>query len=363
VSTETPTHPGAAGGSLFGWAEGGSERERWSLSNPPVPLPERWYALRDDLAWSTSHWAGQVAPQVLGPALENFRRGVGDVIARALWDVQWPDRPRRTLVKVIDLAEQARVAAELAALSPCISLDAATWESGQGHLQVAPVFDLGQAQERPRYLDARPGSDAAQLQLARLLAWATQAREAQARAARARRGTQGQGAPVPEGPAEVTPEVTPEVTLVDAWMIDAVTMHLASRMLATAGIRVGGHLSLLECTQAEPDPPLHACNLGDFLIGSLGGLIVRLPGDAPELARAAYLSPWVDLVARAGLPATSRAHASSELWELNAQFFRATGLRVADVGPACRPLLDIAGWRADQPLEDVCNFSAMLLDE
>ena len=98
----------------------------------------------------------------------------------------------------------------------------------------------------------------------------------------------------------------------------------------------------------------------DFLLGAdQGGLVVALPDGTS--GRAPYLRPFVDPGVRCRLPDDEVHPFCEATWRLNAHAYEGTSLRVADLPPAARATMLVAGFDAAEPLVDVCRQLADLV--
>jgi len=108
-----------------------------------------------------------------------------------------------------------------------------------------------------------------------------------------------------------------------------------------------------ESLSVAHDPDEDVADSRDFLLGAdHGGLVVRLPDGA--IGRAPYALPYVDPAARCCVAPDDARAFSEAVWELNAEAFAGTGLRVGDLPAPARATF---AWMGDaRALEDVCRW-------
>jgi len=299
----------------------------------PSHMPGK-YALRDDLEWATTPWQELVPPEKLGPALTAFKSGAVSAFRDAFAKASFPDQPSEIKVTLLDCREQNRLLQERLRESalPLLSLDLIV--TAEHHLQVARLFSLSNGQTYSHALVSRPGAPPVEDQLDAL----------------------------------VLPD---EVMAVDDDIVTGSTSRWLAKELRARGCAVREMLSLLALTFPSKDSNesgdgtgeqcdglpreiIDVVDLRDLLLGSRdAGLVVELPDG--QVARAPYLLPWVSLVSRAKIPPSSERMLTEELWQLNLDFFRATGLMLSDCHPASLPLLLLAGGREDESMESFCQ--------
>lgn len=97
----------------------------------------------------------------------------------------------------------------------------------------------------------------------------------------------------------------------------------------------------------------------DFLVGALNGGLMM---DADIPFRAPYLSPFVDMIARLSMPAPNIRNFNIAIWEANAEFYRGTGLTVADIPATQAVFLKNMGFADEDYVEDIClKYKGMFL--
>jgi len=100
-------------------------------------------------------------------------------------------------------------------------------------------------------------------------------------------------------------------------------------------------------------------DLRDWLLGApSGGLVVRLPSG--RLGRAPYLSPWVNLISRAGLPAASAQTFCARVAAANKVFFQTAPrpVTVADLEEPSRRFWSEMGWADETELCAISHWAA-----
>jgi nicotinic acid mononucleotide adenylyltransferase len=91
----------------------------------------------------------------------------------------------------------------------------------------------------------------------------------------------------------------------------------------------------------------------DFLIGAVhSGLLM----DAPTPFRAPYLSPFVDLISRASIPADSIRSFNRTMWRANKKFYSGTGITVADLDSSNVSFLNYLQFDKDTEIETICGM-------
>jgi hypothetical protein len=104
-------------------------------------------------------------------------------------------------------------------------------------------------------------------------------------------------------------------------------------------------------------PVFDIVDFRDFIVGSRdGGLVVSLPDGF--IARAPYMSPYVSLVTRAKIPASSEIDLSIRLWEMNEKFFEGIKptVKLKDADKYFQRLMKYIGFKASTPLCDICAW-------
>jgi nicotinic acid mononucleotide adenylyltransferase len=91
----------------------------------------------------------------------------------------------------------------------------------------------------------------------------------------------------------------------------------------------------------------------DFLIGAVhSGLLM----DAPTPFRAPYLSPFVDLISRASIPADNIRSFNRTMWRANKNFYAGTGITVADLDASHIGFLSYLKFDGDAEIETICEM-------
>lgn len=95
----------------------------------------------------------------------------------------------------------------------------------------------------------------------------------------------------------------------------------------------------------------------DFLLGADdAGLVIELPDGT--IGRAPYVLPYVDPSVRASIPGKDALDFSLKVWEINAQLFAETQLKLIDLPPPIRQTLQTAGFDDQTRLADICLWHA-----
>lgn len=89
----------------------------------------------------------------------------------------------------------------------------------------------------------------------------------------------------------------------------------------------------------------------DFLVGALNGGLMM---DAEIPFRAPYLAPFVDMIARMSMPAPKIREFNIAIWNANAEFYRGTGLTVADLPKEQSAFLKTMGFENNESIVDIC---------
>lgn len=91
----------------------------------------------------------------------------------------------------------------------------------------------------------------------------------------------------------------------------------------------------------------------DFLVGAMhGGLMM----DAEAPFRAPYLAPFVDMIARLSMPGPFIRNFNIAIWEANAEFYRGTGITVADLPTEQSVFLKNMGFKDYEALTEICTL-------
>lgn len=126
-----------------------------------------------------------------------------------------------------------------------------------------------------------------------------------------------------------------------------------------AGIKIGDtskvDLPVDGLIRYEMDAVADLNDAADFLVGAhCSGLVIRHTDG--RHVRAPYVYPWVDVAERCTLPPGSAVQFSHAVWELNVAFWeRFPGVRVCDVDPHQRLLLETSGFKRDTRMYQVCR--------
>lgn len=90
----------------------------------------------------------------------------------------------------------------------------------------------------------------------------------------------------------------------------------------------------------------------DFIVGGVyGGLMI----DAEVPFRVPYLTPFVDLVSRASMPANNIRLFNREIWGANESFYAGTGITVSMLPIEQSVFLYSMGFDKDTTIENICN--------
>lgn len=91
----------------------------------------------------------------------------------------------------------------------------------------------------------------------------------------------------------------------------------------------------------------------DFLVGAMhGGLMM----DADVPFRAPYLAPFVDMIARLSMPGPAIRDFNIAVWEANVEFYRGTGITVADLPAEQSVFLKNMGFKDHEEITDICTL-------
>ena len=143
--------------------------------------------------------------------------------------------------------------------------------------------------------------------------------------------------------------------LVDDDIASGATMHMVSSLLAQRGIEVGEFKSLLD---VFGDGIYDVLDMRDFVLGSKhGGLTVKTPSGG--MTRALYAAPYVNLVTRAKMNPVSALRLSMDVWKLNRDIYRGSGITVGDISD--RQDFTQFGFSPDVLVEDLCAQHVALL--
>lgn len=91
----------------------------------------------------------------------------------------------------------------------------------------------------------------------------------------------------------------------------------------------------------------------DFLIGAIHS---GLQMDASTPFRAPYLSPFVDLISRASIPADNIRSFNRTMWRANKKFYSGTGITVADLDASHITFLSYLQFDEDTEIEEICGM-------
>lgn len=247
------------------------------------------YILRDDL---------DIA--LRGTIFENDTRSISNKLFALLETAI----PQDIVLKRIDVNHQLQ---SYTTQEKTISLDV-FWH-GDYDLQVSRLFDVSNHQTGSRKYINRPGSDSLEDQLNT----------------------------IPDG----------SYMLVDDDIASGTTMTTIETLLNSKGIGVHQKESLL---QNDDGTVFDVVDARDFIIGAThGGLVVKTP---LGITRAPYVLPFVNLTTRAKLDAKVAINFSQEIWKLNFDLYRETGITVSDITAQDFTLL---GFTADTTIEEVCK--------
>jgi NAD+ synthetase len=293
--------------------------QAWSEKQEASSAPPRSaiFHLRDEGTFSILPWAASRDLTHLEALRRGFLDKLASLISSELLAASAPDVPLAVEVRLLDLAEQRRSAAERTAGKRVLSLDACI--PGDFDLGLSRGFPLSGGKE-PSRIVARPG-------------FAPLAEQLEA---------------IPAG----------EYTLLDD---DTVTGATIQRVLALLPekLRIQGVVILFEMATLDEAhaPSLDIGDCRDFLVGSRdGGLVVSLPSGAT--ARAPYVLPYVSPAERASLPLSREVAFSIAIWTLNEAFFQQVSppllLRHAD--PAFQLLMSHVGFAPDATMEFICQW-------
>ncbi len=268
--------------------------------------------IRDEGAWVTAPWEAMVSKAKLATALERFRTQVVNAFQRSSSSIR---------VHTVPLASQLAVCRQPGRTVSTISLDPCI--GGDWNVGVSRCFSFGLTERLPG-LVARPGWPAIHEQLQEL----------------------------PEG----------EYVVVDDDQATGYTTRtflelLPSRCRVASVEHLSKTTAQLQATGQLPKVITDTVDLRDFLVGSRdGGLVVQLPDGS--VARAPYLSPYVQLSDRASVPLACEVVLSRRLWEVNADFFSSLGvvLMVRHTSEAFQCLARAVGFAAETPLVEVCAW-------
>jgi len=133
------------------------------------------------------------------------------------------------------------------------------------------------------------------------------------------------------------------------------TIRYAKQQLEYAGLKISGIVSL---NISNPDAS-EILDARDFLFGlhPNGGLVVQLPNG--KLTRVPYLYPYVCPYLRASILDPKRF--SIEMWKLNAEMHKKSGLKVADAN-YLHDFAEYLGYADTVSLHDICLQHAAILE-
>lgn len=269
------------------------------------------YLVRQDAAHGTSIW-----PDVPAQGVESFHAKLRELLEPVAQSMGQE-------FQFVNLLQQQEMAQDLEATHQVLSLDACV--PGAAQLKFSRLFELCDGQVRASQMAARP--DAAQLgeQLAQL---------------RAGPGTRW--------------------LVLDDDSSTGATRTFVKKLLEERGFGIERFIFLNEAWLKQQGLAHRAIadivDARDFLVGARdAGLVVRLLDG--RVARAPYMLPFVQLMFRAKLPATSVQELSTRLWELNHWWFArfAPSVRVRHAAQASQLLLQSLGFTEGAFMHEVCE--------
>lgn len=143
--------------------------------------------------------------------------------------------------------------------------------------------------------------------------------------------------------------------LVDDDIATGATMRAVETMLNKQGVQVGDFRCLLE---SYGEDIYDVLDMRDFVLGAKhGGLTVRTVSG--EVTRAIYAAPYVNLVTRAKMTPMQALSFSLEVWKLNHNIYRDSGITVGNI--AEHQDYTLFGFHKDVTVEDLCLHHIALI--